>query len=196
MDRSSGEAERTAAGRSDARRNRIRILEAARDVFAEHGASASTEAVAARADVAIGTVFRHFPTKPDLLSAVVMDAWDQLVAQVDVLLDDPDDATALPAFCASAMALSAENRDVFAKLAETGTRVHVGDALSRLRPRVEVLLQRAQAAGAVRDDLRSEELIALLGALCQEVMTNDWSAPLRRRALTILFEGMGSVQES
>jgi AcrR family transcriptional regulator len=52
-------------------------------VFAEHGASASTEAVAARAEVAIGTVFRHFPTKPDLLSAVVMDARDQLVAQVD-----------------------------------------------------------------------------------------------------------------
>ena len=196
MDRSSAEGERTAAGRADARRNRIRILEAAREVFAEHGASASTEAVAARADVAIGTVFRHFPTKPDLLGAVVMDAWDQLVAQVDVLLDDSDDATALFAFCASAMTSSAENRDVFAKLAETGTRVHVGDALSRLRPRVEVLLQRAQAAGAVRNDLRSEELIALLGALCQEAMTNAWSEPLRRRALTILFEGMGSVQES
>lgn len=94
------------------------------------------------------------------------------------------------------MTSSVENRVVFAKPAETGTRVHVGDALSRLRPRVDVLLQRAQAAGAIRDDLRSEELIALLGALCQEAMANDWSEPLRRRALTILFEGMGPVTES
>ena len=196
MDGSSGKAERTTAGRADARRNRILILEAAREVFAEHGASASTEAVTAHADVAIGTVFRHFPSKPDLLGAVVMDAWDQLVARVDALLDDSDDVSALFAFCASAMTASAENRDVFAKLAETGTRVHVGDALSRLRPRVEVLLQRAQAAGVVRNDLRSEELIALLGALCQAVMTDDWSEPLQRRALRILFEGMGSVRES
>jgi AcrR family transcriptional regulator len=191
--RSSDAAERTGAGRADARRNRIRILGAAREVFAEHGASASTEAVAARAGLAIGTVFRHFPTKPDLLRAVVMDAWDELVARVDDLIGDSDDATALFVFCTSAMTSSAENGVVFAKLAETGTRVHVGDALSRLRPRVEVLLQRAQAAGAVREDLRSEELIALLGALCQEAMTNDWSEPLRRRALTILFEGIGHV---
>jgi len=196
MDRLGSEAERTQAGRADARRNRIRILEAAREVFAEHGASASTEAVAARAEVAIGTVFLHFPTKPDLLSAVVMDAWDQLVARVDGLVDNSSDDTALFAFCTSAMASSTENRAVFAKLAETGTRVHVGDALSRLRPRVEVLLQRAQAAGAVRDDLLSEELVALLGALCQEAMANDWSEPLRRRALTILFEGIGPVAKS
>jgi AcrR family transcriptional regulator len=196
MDRPGSEAERTGAGRADARRNRIRILEAAREVFAEHGASASTEAVAARAGVAIGTVFRHFPTKPDLLSAVVMDAWDLLVARVDGLVGNSSDDTALFAFCTSAMASSTENRAVFAKLAETGTRVHVGDALSRLRPRVEVLLQRAQAAGAVRDDLRSEELIALLGALCQEAMADDWSEPLRGRALTILFEGMGPVAKS
>lgn len=193
MDRSSDHAIGTGARRADARRNRRRILEAAREVFAEHGASASTEAVATRADVAIGTVFRHFPTKTDLLGAVVMDAWDELVAEVDVLVDQSDDATAVFAFCASAMTSSVEHRVVFAKLAETGTRVDVGDALTRLRPRVDVLLERAQAVGVVRDDLRSEELIALLGALCQQAMTDDWSEPRRRRVLTILFEGIGPV---
>jgi AcrR family transcriptional regulator len=187
------EAERSRAGRADARRNRIRILNAAREVFAEHGASASTEAVATRAGVAVGTVFRHFPTKPDLLSAVVMDAWDQLVARIDGLIGQSDDGGGLFAFCTSVMTSSADNRAVFARLAETGTRVHVGDALARLGPRVDVLLHRARAAGAVRDDLQSEELIALLGALCQEAMTSDWSEPLRRRALAILFEGIGPV---
>ncbi|WP_406674290.1 helix-turn-helix domain-containing protein [Nonomuraea sp. N2-4H] len=59
--------------RADARRNRARILAAAEEVFAERGASASTEEVAARAGVAIGTVFRHFPTKRDLLAAIMKD---------------------------------------------------------------------------------------------------------------------------
>ncbi|HVV20388.1 MAG TPA: helix-turn-helix domain-containing protein, partial [Pseudonocardiaceae bacterium] len=57
--------------RADAQRNRARILNAAESVFAELGASASTEEVAARAGVAIGTVFRHFPTKRDLLAAIM-----------------------------------------------------------------------------------------------------------------------------
>jgi AcrR family transcriptional regulator len=178
--------------RSDARRNRVRILEAAAVIFAEQGASASTEAVAARAGVAIGTVFRHFPAKPDLLSAVVMNAWEQLVAEVDSLLGDVSDGNALVSFCASVMTTGATNRAVLAKLAETGTRVHVGDALQQLRPRVHVLLERAQQAHVVRDDLGVDELIALLGALCQEAMTQDWAEPLRRRALTILFEGLGT----
>src|SRR3982074_1256888 len=57
--------------RADARRNRARILDAAEVVFSEKGASASTEEVASRAGVAIGTVFRHFPTKKDLLRAIM-----------------------------------------------------------------------------------------------------------------------------
>lgn len=96
-------------------------------MFAEQGAAASTEAVAARAGVAIGTVFRHFPTKPELLQAVVMNLWDRLVAQ---------------------------------------------------------------KAGPVRVDLQSAELIALLAAICQEAMTDEWSEQFRHRALTILFDGM------
>ncbi|TDE25118.1 TetR/AcrR family transcriptional regulator [Actinomadura sp. 6K520] len=176
--------------RADARRNRARILEAAEAVFAEQGASASTEAVAARAGVAIGTVFRHFPTKPELLQAVVMNLWDRLVTEVDALVNDPGDVTALFEFCTRVMAIGAQNRAVFERLAETGTRVHVGDALARLSPAVDLLLERAQKAAAVRDDLQSAELIALLAALCQEAMTGEWSEQFRHRALTILFDGM------
>jgi AcrR family transcriptional regulator len=176
--------------RADARRNRARILEVAAAVFAEQGASASTEAVAERAGVAIGTVFRHFPTKPDLLRAVVMNVLDRLVAEVDALVNDPADVTALFEFCGSVMSASVQNRAVFERLAETGTRVRVGDALTRLRPAVHLLLERAQQAGAVRDDLRTDELIALFGAICQEAMVDEWDEHLRQRALTILFDGM------
>ncbi|MDP4505892.1 TetR/AcrR family transcriptional regulator [Nonomuraea turcica] len=176
--------------RADARRNRSRILEAAEAVFAEQGASASTEAVAARAGVAIGTVFRHFPTKPELLAAVVMNLLDRLITEVDAMVNDSEAATALFEFCARVMAISAQNRALFERLAETGTRVHVGDALTRLRPAVDMLLERAQKAGAVRDDLRPDELIPLLAAICQGAMTDGWSEQFRHRALTILFDGM------
>ncbi|MFC3997939.1 TetR/AcrR family transcriptional regulator [Nocardiopsis sediminis] len=182
--------------RADARRNRARILEAAEAVFAEQGASASTEAVAARAGVAIGTVFRHFPTKPALLQAVVMNLWDRLVSEVDALVDDPEAVTALFEFCTRVIAIGARNRAVFDRLSETGTRVHVGDALRRLLPAVDLLLERAREAGAVRDDLRSDELIALLAAICQEAMTDEWSERFRHRALTILFDGMRPAAHS
>lgn len=175
--------------RADARRNRALILEAAEAVFAEQGASASTKTVAARAGVAIGTVFKHFPTKPDLLAAVVMNLRDRLMDEADALADDPDTVTALFEFCAHVMEAGAANRAVFARLAETGTRVHVGDALTQFRTSLEALLERARKAGAVRDDLETDELIALLAAVCQEAMTEEWSERLRQRALTILFDG-------
>ena len=176
--------------RADARRNRARILAVAAAVFAEQGASAPTEAVAERAGVAVGTVFRHFPTKPDLLRAVVMDVLDRLVVEVEALVGDPADASALFTFCTRVMSAGAQNTAVFERLAETGTRVHVGDALARLRLAVELLLERAQQAGAVRDDLRTDELTALLSAVCQEAMTAGWGERLRHRALTVLFDGM------
>lgn len=182
--------------RADARRNRARILETAEAVFAEQGASASTEDVAARAGVAIGTVFRHFPTKPDLLKAVVMNLLDRLVAEADAMVDDQDAVTALFDFGALVMSIGAGNRAVFERLAETGVQVRVGDALTRLRPSIAVLLDRAKGAGAVRDDLLPEELIALLGAVCQEAIAADWSEGFRRRALGILFDGMRPTSES
>jgi AcrR family transcriptional regulator len=187
--------ERDRPVRADARRNRARILEAAEAVFAEQGATAPTEAVAARAGVAIGTVFRHFPTKPDLLKAVVMGLLDRLIAEADAMVDDQDAVTALFDFGALVMSIGARNRAVFVRLAETGVQVRVGDALMRLRPSIAVLLDRAKGAGAVRGDLLPEELIAVLGALCQEAIAADWGEAFRQRALSIMFDGMKQVAE-
>lgn len=186
-DRSGGQ--KTTA-RVDARRNRVKILDAATTVFAQQGASATTESVAALANVAVGTVFRHFPTKSDLVGAVVMNAWDHIVAEVDELVDDRADLDAVIDFSVVVMETAAANRNAFAKLAETGNRVHVGDALTRLQSHIAELLDRAQAANVVRSDLRATELIALLGALCQEAMTAEWDKRARGRALELLFEGL------
>ncbi|NBE95083.1 helix-turn-helix transcriptional regulator [Nonomuraea sp. KC401] len=176
--------------RADARRNRARILEAAEAVFAEQGASAATDAVAERAGVAIGTVFRHFPTKPDLLRAVVMSLQDRIVAEADAMVRDQDAVTALFEFCSLIMSAGVTHRDVFERLAETGVQVRVSDALARLRSAVDVLLERARDGRAVRADLSTDELIALLAAVCQEAIADDWSEEFRRRALDLLFDGI------
>src|SRR3569833_3904331 len=71
--------------RTDAQRNRERILRAAQEVVASHGPQASTEEVARRAGVAVGTVFRHFPTKADLLQALMKELLAQVTADATEL---------------------------------------------------------------------------------------------------------------
>src|SRR4051794_27205946 len=65
--------------RADARRNRERVLTAAREVFAEHGPEAQMDDVARRAEVGVGTVYRHFPTKEALIDALVAEAFERLL---------------------------------------------------------------------------------------------------------------------
>jgi AcrR family transcriptional regulator len=178
--------------RADAVRNRARILEVAEAVFAEQGAAASTEEVARRAGVAIGTVFRHFPTKHDLLQAVVMNVLTRLTAEVEALTADAD-PDALFTFFARVVELAAANKAVFDRLAETGVRVEVGKAVDSLSPAVEVLLDRARDAGTVRADVRLAEVLALLGATGQGALVSGWDADLQRRTLAVVYTGLRAV---
>jgi AcrR family transcriptional regulator len=77
--------------RADARRNREKVLTAARAVFAEQGVDAQMDDVARRADVGVGTVYRHFPTKDALLQALAEELFDELAAHAREMLelDDP-----------------------------------------------------------------------------------------------------------
>src|SRR6266508_4411200 len=105
--------------RADARRNRARILAAAEEVFSEQGASASTEEVASRAGVAIGTVFRHFPTKNDLLRAIMKDLLLRLTDEVNTLNTDGNPTTALFAFFTRMVEQAAAKKTVVALLTST-----------------------------------------------------------------------------
>ena len=80
--------------RADARRNREAILTAATDMFSAHGANAPLEDVARQAGVGIGTLYRHFPTREDLVFAVYKREVDRLCAAVPELLAEYDAATA------------------------------------------------------------------------------------------------------
>ena len=181
---------RAPALRADARRNRARILAAADEVFAEQGGSTSTEQVARRAGVAIGTVFRHFPTKADLLRAIMKNLLERLTAEATSLAAEGDPATALAEFFTRTVQEAAAKKAVVELLAGAGIEVGVSAPVQALRNEIDGLLRRAQQAGAIRDDIRVAEVMALLTSTCQGALVAGWDADLQRRTLAIIFAGL------
>jgi AcrR family transcriptional regulator len=180
--------------RADAQRNRARILDAAERVFADGGPAASTEEVARRAGVAIGTVFRHFPTKADLLAALMKRLLADLTTDAAELAATGDPATALFDFTTRLVDRTAANRTIVDLLAAEGRHVTVAEPLHTLTSTVTQLLVRGQQSGALRADLRSDEVMALLTAACQGALTGAWPTDLRHRTLEIIYTGMRTTR--
>ncbi|GLX93907.1 TetR/AcrR family transcriptional regulator [Herbidospora sp. NBRC 101105] len=168
--------------RADAQRNRARILDAAEVVFAESGPRASTEEVARQAGVAIGTVFRHFPTKNDLLAAIMKRLLAQLVeeaAQRDLF-----------GFFTHLVAQAAARKTVVDLLAGSGMDIRLSEALGHLEAAVGELLEQAQSTGAVTSSVRLPEVMALLASMCQGAVHGGWDEDLQARTLTVVFSGL------
>jgi AcrR family transcriptional regulator len=176
--------------RADARRNRARILEAAETVFFEQGAAASTEDVATRAGVAIGTVFRHFPTKTDLLSAITKQLLERLTDEVTVLNADSDPAAGLFTFFTHMVQQAAARKAVIDLLEATGVDLQVRDQVLALQQAVATLLTRAQQAGAVESGIQLPEVMALLISACQGALHGGWDDTLQQRTLAVIFAGL------
>jgi AcrR family transcriptional regulator len=175
--------------RADARRNRVRILAAAVEVFDEFGPSASTEEVARRAGVAVGTVFRHFPTKGDLLAAIMKDVRGRLAAEA-TRLAGRDEPSALFTYFAEIVEQAARARTVVHLLAVAGTDVGVDRQLAELGTALDLLLTRARQARLVHDDVRLDEVLALLTAACHGALAAEWTPDLRRRVVERLLDGL------
>jgi AcrR family transcriptional regulator len=176
--------------RADAQRNRERILQAADAVFAEHGPQASTEEVARRAGVAIGTVFRHFPTKAHLLRALMKRLLQQLTDDVTDLVAHGDPQTALFEFFTRLVERTTADRTVVSLLAAEGIDVSITGTLGSLTDAVRQLLERGQQAGALRAGIQPDEVMALLVSACQGALQGGWGPDLRRRTLDIMFAGL------
>lgn len=180
------------AQRADARSNRARILDAAEQVFGQGGESASTEEVARRAGVGIATVFRHFPTKADLLDAVLVQRFGQLRERAERLAGSADPGGALFGMFSEMVS------DAPSKLAIADALVEAGGDLESQADRasgdlsraVGVLLQQAQAAGAVRPDIELPELYALLIGMSRAAAYTQLDPDVRARALGVVFDGL------
>jgi AcrR family transcriptional regulator len=181
--------------RADARRNRARVLQAADAVFASKGPSASTEEVAEQAGVAIGTVFRHFPTKQALLEAVIVERLRSLAREAAALADADDPGAAFFAFFAHWVERSATKHALANALADAGVNLKAVEScharvVGDLDRAVDTLLTRAQRAGAVRDDVRLRELITLLVGASRAAEHAGRDTDLRARALAVVFDGL------
>lgn len=156
-------ASEPSALRADAERNRGRILDAARQVFAEHGLGVGVDAVARAAGVGVGTLYRRFPTKQDLLTAVIADGVCRLAEEIEAKaeVDDPWDAFA-QAVAAFGDAI-ARDRGFYEVIHGAPEFVPVAvEEKQRLIAALDHLLRRAQSAGVVRDDVVADDV----GALC------------------------------
>ncbi|GAA0278523.1 TetR/AcrR family transcriptional regulator [Cryptosporangium japonicum] len=149
--------------RADARRNYDRLLDAAREAVAQHGADASLDDIARRAGVGSGTLYRHFPTRAALLEAVFHEQIDGLCAQAAARLDDPDPAAALGAWLEAVLRHSIRNRGMAAALRTEHTDSTWCHAT--MQESAGRLLTRAQAAGALRAEVPVGDLLRLINGL-------------------------------
>ncbi|MFF5033809.1 TetR family transcriptional regulator [Nocardia salmonicida] len=141
--------------RSDARRNRALILAAAQRALAERGTTVSLAEVARRAGVGAGTVHRHFPTKTDLLEAVMQQRVDRLAALAAEHLTDPDPGAAFFALCTHVIVTTPGNKDLcdLVQSDDGWPRALLRDAGNRFHRALGALLASAQRQGAVRRDV-------------------------------------------
>jgi AcrR family transcriptional regulator len=182
---------RRRAPRADAQVNRTRILDVAEDVFGAGGEAASTEEVARLAGVGIATVFRHFPTKAALLEAVLVRRFTRLRERAESLRDAEDPGRAFFDFFGALVDDAATKIAIGDALLDAGgDRESVSEAAQGLRRAVGTLLDRAQRAGAVRDDVELPEVYALLVGTSRAAAHAALDDEVRARVLAIVFDGL------
>lgn len=179
--------------RHDALRNRESILAAAEEVFGENGADGSTREVAERAGVGIGTVFRHFPTKNDLIEAALIRHFARLADRAHALADASAPGEALRTLVRE-MIETGPAKITLASLAAGHGEIPPGAlAASRaLRGAVEAVLRRAQDAGQVRREATIDEVYLLVRSLAHESAAMPVPPDTLRRATEIILAGLAS----
>jgi AcrR family transcriptional regulator len=153
--------------RADARRNYDRLLDAAREAVAQHGAEASLDDIARRAGVGSGTLYRHFPTRAALLGAVFHEQIDGLCRDATQRLDDPDPAAALGAWLDGVLRHSLRYRGLAVSL-RAAWQAEGGDLTwchTSMQTSAGALLTRAQDAGTIRADVPASDLLRLINGL-------------------------------
>lgn len=178
--------------RADARRNYGRLLAEARTAFAEHGTDASLEDVARRAGVGIGTLYRHFPTRHALMSAVFQEAVTSLITRSRELAGAERPCAALVEWLGAIVTHAGEYRGLAQALMSTCR--DESSALARcntpLREAGSTLLTRAQSSGAVRPDVSIDDLMQLTNAIALAAEQSPDDPELADRLLKLTLRGL------
>jgi AcrR family transcriptional regulator len=182
--------------RRDAERNRLRILQAAREVFADRGLDASLDQIAAHAGVGVGTVYRRFPDKDALIDALFEERIDEVTAAGQRALCASDPWEGLVGFVQQANALQARDRGLRQALLSRGAH-RTERAREKIIPIATELVARAQQAGSLRADLDVFDL-PLIDVMVSAIadITREVSPELWQRALTIIIDGLATTRQT
>jgi AcrR family transcriptional regulator len=183
--------------RRDAERNRQRILKAASEVFNERGLDVSLDEIARHAGVGVGTVYRRFRTKEELIEALFMDRLDSVATIADEAYESPDAWCGLVSFMERMAELMAANLGLRQMLMfATYGRDLVAVARQRNEPLVQRLVERAQAAGQLRADIRQTDIPFIVFMLTDAAHLAYAANPgIWRRYLTLILDGMQPGRE-
>jgi len=181
--------------RKDAARNRELILETAAEVFAEQGLDAGYDEIARRAGIGVGTVYRRFPERSELVQALFESRIDEMVAIGEQAAAIPDAWEGLTWFFEKSVEKQVADRglkEVMVQTLNESGQMTVGR--ERIGPIVESLIERAQADGVLRQDVAVTDLgmqLMLIGSLSTPEQPELW-----RRYLTLLFDGLRARPDS
>jgi AcrR family transcriptional regulator len=177
--------------RADAVRNRERVLEAAKVVFGAGGAEASLEAVARAAGVGIGTLYRHFPTREALFEAVYRREVQQLADLAEKLKQEAKPVDALRQWLRSNVQFVATKKGMSAALALAAYKNSelFSYSFDRLTRAVGGLLDRAIAAGEIRDDISPEDVLRALVGMCYMHDQPGWQTSVLR-LVDVFIDGL------
>ena len=177
--------------RADARRNREAVIAAAKKLFADKGLDAQMPDVAQGANVGVGTVYRHFPTKDDLIAALVAERFERLAQKARDGVEAPDAWQGLCDFIRFSAQLQADDRGLCEVM---GSRADMMDAAARAAGLPELchaIVTRAQRSGQLRSDLTWEDIPMIacgLGRITQAEVgpaTGRWP-----RLVEIVLDGL------
>jgi AcrR family transcriptional regulator len=168
--------------RADAARNREKVLVAARELFAEQGFDVPLDEIAAKAGVGPGTVYRHFPTKQALFQAVTEARVSAMIASAEPSADAGADLFAFLGKMADEATAKRDMSDAIAVPSELRDSLHAT---------LGGLLTRAQEAGAVRTDITTKDLVALMKGMLQSMHEGANPAVL----LEIVLSGLQSSRK-
>jgi AcrR family transcriptional regulator len=175
--------------RADARRNYERLVDAARKVFADQGGGASMEAIAKQAEVGVGTLYRHFPKRIDVVEAVYRDDVDTLVGSADRGLAELDPWAALEAWLRAYVEYGRAKRTFLNELHEAFDKNPDLKPASRERiiEAAGKVLSRAQEAGEARTDINGEDLMQLVSPMC---MSATLTPEQGQRLINMVLDGL------
>ncbi|HET9140925.1 helix-turn-helix domain-containing protein [Actinophytocola sp.] len=178
--------------RADAARNRARVLAAAQEAFAAEGLAVPLDDIARRAGVGAGTVYRHFPTKEALFEAVILDRLTRFVEHARSLATAGDAGAAFFDFLRLLITGAQSSKDLADALAGTGLAAPglITSAKQALYEAGQTLLERAQQAGGVRDDVDIAAVMALFTGATTALLQRPDDPALHQMVFAVLHDGL------